>query len=198
MKTAQCQNLDDYLAACLSDDEAARFEAHLAHCPACREEIADQRGIDRLLARGAAQRAPTPPSLVDRIEGRIRSLRRRRAVRWGLGASAAVAVVLAVGVWLVPQDDGAALGPERPPERGSVAETPVESEPDGHEVASPAQPPSAQPPFDNEPRVRVSLADPLEAILVPIETSSPNVSIVWIYPTVRPGRAAAEPAAGSP
>jgi len=193
MKTAQCQNLDDYLAACLSDDEAARFEAHLPHCPACREEIADQRGIDRLLARGAAQRAPIPSSLVDRIEGRIRSLRRRRAVRWAVGASAAAAVVLAVGVWLIPQDDGAAPGPERPPGRGSVAETPVESEPDGHEVASPAQPPS-----DNEPRVRVSLADPSEAILVPMHTSNPNVSIVWVYPTVRPGRTAAELAAGSP
>jgi len=193
MDTRQCDRLDDYLAGWLSADEAASFEAHLADCPACRAEVAHGQRIDRLLAQGSGHLEPVPPSLVDRIEGRIRSLRRRRTVRWALGASAAAAVVLAVGVWHIPQDEGAALGPERPPGRGSVAETPVESEPGGHEVAPPAQPPS-----DNEPRVRVSLADPSEAILVRKETSNPNVSIVWIYPTVRPGRVGAGPAAGSP
>ena len=193
MDTRPCDHLDDYLAGWLSADATASFEAHLADCPACREEVAHGQRIDRLLAQGSGHLEPVPPSLVDRIEGRIRSLRRRRVIRVALGLSAAVAVVLAVGVWLVPQDDGAAVGPERPPGRGAVAETPVEWEPDGHEVASPAQPPS-----DDEPRVRVSLADPAEAILVPMETSNPNVSIVWVYPTVRPGRAAAEPAAGSP
>ena len=197
MKTAECQNLDDYLSACLSDDEAARFEAHLAHCPACREETADQRGIDRLLARGAAQRAPTPSSLVDRIEGQIRSLRRRRVIRTALALSAAAAVVLAVGVWLIPQNDGTPAGPTTHAGASSIAEERIKREPDSHADRHEAAPP-AQLASDGKPRVRVSLADPAEAILVPVETSNPNVSIVWIYPTVRPGRAAAEPAAGAP
>ena len=153
--------------------------------------------MDRLLARGAAQRAPTPSSLVDRIEGQIRSLRRRRVIRTALGLSAAVAVVLAVGVSLMPRHE---VTPPRPATHRyvpSIAEERTgcepETPPDRHEAAPP---PPLRP--EGEPRVRVSLADPAEAILVPIETSNPNVSIVWIYPTVKPGRAAAQPGAVSP
>ena len=68
MDTGPCDHLDDYLAGGLSADEAARFEAHLADCPACREEVAHGQRIDRLLAQGSRRLEPVPPSLVDRIE----------------------------------------------------------------------------------------------------------------------------------
>ena len=201
MDTRQCDHLDDYLAGCLSADDSARFEAHLADCPACGEEVAHQRRIDRLLARGAGGRDPAASSLVDRIERRIRSLRRRRVTRVALGLSAAVAAAVAVGVWLIPRDDAVAPGPHPPLGPRRVAEEPIESEPEGpiesdpegHEAAPPTELAS-----ESERRVRVSLADPSEAILVRVPTSNPNVSIVWIYPSMKRARAAAEPAAVPP
>jgi hypothetical protein len=39
-----------------------------------------------------------------------------------------------------------------------------------------------------EPSVRVTLSDPSTAILVPVKTEAPNVSIVWVYPTLKPAR----------
>jgi len=197
MDTRRCDQRDDYLGGVLSADEAARFEAHLAECPACRAEVADGRRIDRLLARANDHLEPVPARLVDRIEGRIRSLRRRRVIRVSLGLSAAAAVLLAVGVWLNRPDDGMRTGPATHPGARSIGGETMEREPDStpdrHDAA-----PVAQLASGGASRVRVSLADPSEAILVPIETSNPNVSIVWIYPTLRPGRAAAQPGAVSP
>jgi len=197
MDTRRCDHLDDYLAGVLSAAEAARFEAHLAECPACREEVADGQRIDRLLARASDHLEPVPARLVDRIEGRIGSLRRRRLVRVVLGLSAAAAALLAVGISLMPRDE---VTPPRPATHRDVpfiAEETIKRKPDSHADVHEAPPP-AQLPSNNARRVRVSLADPAEAILVPIETSNPNVSIVWIYPTLRPGRAAAQPGAVSP
>ena len=125
MQNPECDNLDDYLAGWLSDNDAAGFEAHLAGCPACRRELDRQRGIDQLLARGAEQLEPIPSSLIDRIEGQIRSLRRRRAIRWGLGLSAAAAVLLAVGFWCVTQNGSMPLEPDL------IVKDPVEIEDDG-------------------------------------------------------------------
>jgi hypothetical protein len=110
-----------------------------------------------------------------------------------LALSVAAAVVLAVGVWLLPDHHAPGPGAVAPSKPAPVAEKPAEPGSDGHDVALPPEQAS-----DDEPRVRVSLADPSEAILVPVETCNPNVSVVWIYPTVRPGHGATEPAAGSP
>ncbi len=182
MNPCPCDDLDGYLAGWLPEDERTRFEAHLADCPTCGLGLQQQRRIDRLLAGAAACAEPAPPALVDRIEGRIRSCRRRRAARRALGLSAAVGVLLAIGLWSATRDRSV------PPEPDPLVERPAEPE---------AEPPHATPPAplvaDAEPPVRVSLANASDGIVVPVETSNPHVSIVWIYPTVRPARATGRP-----
>jgi anti-sigma factor RsiW len=190
MNTPDCEKLDEYLAGGLVAKEAAGFEAHLAGCPACREEIGHQGRVDRLLA-AARQKEPVPSSLVDRIERRIRVERRRGAFRlaW-FGLSAAAIVTVAVSVWFAGRDR------ERPLETGPIAREQMESVAgtDGVALRPDAAPAPDRAPVDS-PRVRVSLADPSEGILVPLESSHPNVSIVWVYPAVKPARGASPPAA---
>ena len=180
MNPSPCDDLDGYLSGWLSEDERARFDAHLADCPECGLGLQQER-IARLLTR-AAWAEPAPPGLLDRIDGRIRASRQRRLRRWALALSTAAAAVLAVGLWLaVPHQS---VPPHSPP----IVEKPAEPEPPPPQAAPPA--PLAS---DPEPPARVSLADASDGIVVPVSTSNPNVSMVWIYPTVRPARGASQP-----
>ena len=99
---------------------------------------------------------------------------------WALSAAAVVLVVLVA--WLAT--GGLGTGNRLPPvvqERPDpVPDTDQDSPDEDH-------PPRAQ------PVVRVTVADPSAAILVPLETKAPNVSIVWIYPTVGPAQRPEEP-----
>jgi len=187
MNPCQCDNLDGYLAGWLSDDERTGFEAHLAGCRVCRREAEEQRRIDRLLAEDAGRLEPLPPSLMARIEGQFRSIRRHRLIRRALGLSTAAAFMLAVSFWYAQQNVGV------PPEPEQLAEKPIESETQEHEAAPPPLLAS-----DDRSSVRVSLTDPSDAILDFVETEAPNVSFVWVYPTLKPARATGEPAAEFP
>lgn len=56
-----------YLLGALDEtDDGGGFEAHMADCPACRDEIADLRGTVEALALAAPPMAP-PPELAARI-----------------------------------------------------------------------------------------------------------------------------------
>lgn len=184
MDVSECDRLDDYLAGGLREEERAGFQAHLAGCPACRREIEQQREVHLLLARATRQLEPAPAPLIDRIEGQVRRSDRRRAVRWSLGLSAAAAVVLALWIGFATGQFGPR--PEPPPV-----------------VQQPRQPPidqARQVPLavdqmpQTETPVRVTAADPSRAILRPVPTQTPNVSIVWVYPTIGPAPAPDAPA----
>jgi anti-sigma factor RsiW len=172
MTDPRCDQLDEYLCGWLSPDEAADFEAHLAGCSACRDEATVQRDIDRLLAEGSAQVEPVPVRLAGRIERGVRVARRRR--QFGLAcALTAAGIVLALGLWgvstvLSPRDDGRpmAQGPAVPVDAPApaIAET--------QQVAT----------------AHVTLVDPSSAILVPIESHSPNVTMICVYPTTKAAR----------
>jgi anti-sigma factor RsiW len=193
MSDPQCEQLDEYLCGGLPSGEAADFEAHLAACPACREQSAVQRQIDRLLAEGTAGIEPVPISLPGRIERGVRAARRRRLLAWAGAAAAAAGIMFVLGLWGVqnvflprgvadpvaqrPADDRAlsktfAQMRKAPPLQGAgVGPAPVPS-------PAPPQPQAAA-------RVSVTLVDSSSAILVPVETQSPNVTLVCIYPTVK-------------
>jgi len=174
MTDPRCERLDEYLCGWLSPDEAADFEAHLASCPACREESTVQRHIDRLLAEGAAPIEPVPVLLPSRIERGVRAARRRRQLGWACTLTAAAGIVLALGLWGTPTLFST---------RGNDRQT----------VKNPAAPVHATeplaPPTLPEPQsvaaARVTLVDSSSAILVPIESHSPNVTVVCVYPTMK-------------
>ncbi|OHB73173.1 MAG: hypothetical protein A2V70_09120 [Planctomycetes bacterium RBG_13_63_9] len=182
----QCDHLDQYLGGWLSDEQAAQFEIHLRDCPGCRQEAQQQRRIDRLLDRGARLLELAPALLIDRIERRLQQTVRRRAVRWAWGLAAAVLLILATGVGVAMRHFGTRAEPP------AIAQQPdpIAAEPDS-ERPDPRTPVAVC-------DVEVTLDDPSEAILVPLPTQSPNVSIVWIYPTVKPDRTLPGPAADRP
>jgi anti-sigma-K factor RskA len=93
-----------YALHALDDLERARFEAHLARCATCRQDVADFRATAQVLASAVAE-AP-PAGLRDDVLAAIRGLRqesplgagplrRRGRGPWfvALGAAAAVAVI---------------------------------------------------------------------------------------------------------
>jgi len=171
MTASRCDQLDDYLAGWLSDTEASDFEAHLADCSACQRQLNQQRRIDGLLAQAPGRLEPVPHGLVDRLESQIRHFNRRQRVRTAWGLSAAVAMVLLVGVWLhFRTPEGPQPAPKRQDEPMIVQQ----------DVKPPAQDAS-----DAEPLVQVRSSDPSAAILVTEPTQNPNVTIVWFHPTVK-------------
>ncbi len=148
-----CDRLDDFLCDNLSDAERGQFEAHLSHCDSCQAAVAEDRQIDRFIAR---VQPPTPPSLIDRIENRIQRIRWRRRIGVGLAAAASLAFV----AFLIGKFDGTNGTPLNP----TVAES------------EPARPSEALP-------VHVTFAPTDHVIAVPRVTDNPRVTIVWIYST---------------
>ncbi len=98
-----------YVLGSLSAAQRREFETHLAHCPACREAVADLSGVPALLSQldrdevaAIDESGPAPemsekllPSLLATVRWRRR---RTRVVTWV--ASAAAAAVLAIGVFV--------------------------------------------------------------------------------------------------
>ena len=99
-----------YVLGALSPDERRDFEAHLAECPACEEQVAEFAGLPGLLSRLPAddlsavlegEDPSPPPELLPSLRFAVR--RERRSRRWrtiaaGLAAASLVAVGTAVAV----------------------------------------------------------------------------------------------------
>jgi anti-sigma-K factor RskA len=94
-----------YALDALDGPERERFEAHLASCEACREELQGFWQVSGALGRAAGGPAP-PPALRERILAQARAERQnvvplRPRVPFGIvSAAAAVAAVVAVGLGL--------------------------------------------------------------------------------------------------
>jgi hypothetical protein len=162
----RCDRLDDYLLGWLTAEEAAAFKRHLADCPACRREQALQQAIDARLAKIRESPDAIPSRLVERTRKGIRAARRRRALCWAAGVAAAAAVVMAVIIGRFrPQDFGR-------PEAQDVSALPSPAPSNAVEQLTASS--------------RVKLADPSAGIVVEYKTRDPNISIVWIYPIVKP------------
>ena len=91
-----------YALDALDEREEREYEAHLARCPSCREELASFTETATSLAYGVESPAP-PPDLRDRIIERARAERPnvvplRPAWRSWTAAAAAVAACAAIGL----------------------------------------------------------------------------------------------------
>jgi predicted anti-sigma-YlaC factor YlaD len=167
MNKPECDRLDDYLLGWLSEEQAAAFEGHLADCAECRGHRETQCRIDRAMETARTQPESVPPLLVERIHRQVRAARAWRLVRIACGLAAAALLTVLPG-------------------RSWFAGHRCDLQPDTELVAhsQPLPPPIAV--AVEQPRIR--LVDPFSAILVPMPSKNPEVTIVWVYPTVKPGQ----------
>ena len=167
MKYDECENLDLALALWLTEEEQARFDAHLAHCESCQTAMAHQRQIDQLLRRAVDQLEPAPPELLARIERDLEPVAPspRKTHLWRAGWAVAATVVISVSGWFLSGHFSGQADFRPVAKNGAAPQNEV------------------QPIF--RPQAKVIWHDPEEVILVPIETDVPNVTIVWVYPTIK-------------
>ena len=88
----------------LEPGEAALFEAHLAECDECREDLAANLALRRLYSDLPAERDPPPPAVLgDRQArpGQVSWALLRRGIGSGWGRAAQLAVAAAAAVALV-------------------------------------------------------------------------------------------------
>lgn len=116
-------SLGAYVLGALDPAERSALEAHLASCPACRDELADLAGLPGLLGRLAPEEAaagmPRPgPAVLDRSLAELRRRRRldRRRRRLLAAFAAALFAVVGAGIALAidttsPPPAATATGP---------------------------------------------------------------------------------------
>jgi hypothetical protein len=94
--------LGSYLVGALDPRERADVEAHLAHCPACRDELAGLAALPGLMSRLTTEEVLAgPPPVDDALLERLLaagSWQRRLARRRRIVSAAAAAVLLVGGV----------------------------------------------------------------------------------------------------
>jgi len=163
MDRRPCRALAGYLEGGLSRRERLDFENHLRGCEACRSEVSDERRLDALLARAAHHLERPPLELRRTVAARIR-IERARRVWLRAGAALAAAVLIVLGLRFAAID--------RPAHSPAAPRTvrPVEQERD---------------PMARRP-ARVEFAPDAPVIGLVVETASPDMSIVFIYPTLPP------------
>ncbi|MEZ6073911.1 MAG: anti-sigma factor [Pirellulales bacterium] len=166
MNGPSCRQLDDYLDGTLTDGALAAFEAHIDQCDECRGAVVQHREMVWLLRQGANEQERPPARLLVQTRRAMRRHDHRRRVRLVAGLTTAAVLLIGVGMALRWQ-------------RTAVDENNAVVESNGHDNEPARTTPAAK------SRVRVSVLNPDEAIAVPIETKSENVTIVWIYPTVK-------------
>ena len=98
---AAIKMMSGYLDDELSPDTRNSVDAHLAHCPACQAEYADQRHLWDLLGRVESIQ---PPDVITAVEARLSERRVRAAFLVGLrlstvGYAAAAAALVGLFVW---------------------------------------------------------------------------------------------------
>jgi anti-sigma factor RsiW len=164
IRNSDCEKLDAYLAGDLSGSELVRFESHVAECTACRKAIDEQQWIEDLLQSPARiQLERTPATILDSVH--VSLAQRRRVLQAACGLAAAAVLLIAVG-W---------LGLNR------QSTCPVISKIQDVAVAEPVHAPSPTQP-------QATFVTTSDAIAVPLESSSADVSIVQVYPTTEAER----------
>ena len=132
-----------YALDALDQDERSAYEAHLAHCEHCQQELASFWTTTEALAVAASGPEPSL-ALRERILADIRAEPlqnvvpfepRRRRVAPVLGAVAAVAAVVALGIGLWASDLSSQLDDSRAALDRQEAATEVLADPDARSVA---------------------------------------------------------------
>jgi hypothetical protein len=159
----ECNKLDAYLADDLSGDDSVRFERHLSSCEVCREAIDQQNWIDSMLRSSHRSQLEPIPSHLAKPSRTARTHSRRNALVAACGLASAAALLVAISHWQLNRQ--AMTDSNQTTSINRTAQTTRADE---------KKPPTAT--FIGGPDV----------IAVPVESHSPNVTVVRIYPTYRP------------
>jgi anti-sigma factor RsiW len=155
-----CRKLDAYLNGQLAVDDVARFKSHMESCAECMEAIDEQRWIDSLLHSPARLQLEHPPTaILDSVRLSL-AHHRQLNLQAACGLVAAAALLIATG-WF------ALTGQGRSP---TSAERPDIAVVEPARALAPVQP-------------QATFVTTFEAIAVPLESSSSDVTIVQVYPT---------------
>jgi hypothetical protein len=154
----------------------AVLDAHLATCGECRtvgrQTAAIQRAIRRLAAETELKQTALPS--ID--------FRARRTIPWRPAlAAAAAALVICAGTWLATSHLKIGAGLPLPPNHDDTRALAPETRTPEPETRNPSPDPRSL--------VRVRFEPASDVIAVPVETANPNVTIIWVYPTVRTAEA---------
>ena len=161
---SNCNKLDAYLADDLSAEESQRFESHLAECDACREAINEQRWVDSLLQSPVRIQIERPPAEV--LDSFRSSLSQRRRI-WQAACGLAAAVVLVIALdWLQLN---------RQAKQPSIAKGQDIAVTDAVHATAPSKP-------------QATFIASTDAIVVPVESPSTDVTVVQVYPTTETER----------
>ena len=164
-----CYQLEAYLADSLSADATAAFESHLDTCDDCREAVDEQRWIDGLLQSPTRiELEHTPPALLETIRSSV-ARQERSKLRVTYSLAAAAVVLIGIG-WF-------ALREPKPPRDEATNNPTVAAAP---EIPELDQAPS--------PKQQATFVASTDSIVVPVESSSSDVTIVQVYSTTEAER----------
>lgn len=146
-----------YALGALDEEERAAFEAHLAQCAQCRQEIASFREVAGQLAVAAPDANPEP-ALRDRVLTEARRVRPIRGSRraWLAAAAGFVLALFLGGAWWREREGRRALE-ARVAEQGELLATLLARDVGVANLAATGKPPSARL-FWNPQRQRVVMA----------------------------------------
>lgn len=172
--TEYCTNLDSYLLGDLSPADSKAFDQHLDACEECHEAIEEQRWIDGLLqAAPQLESQAAPPGISD---GWRVAVARRESLHTRIAATtlAAAAALLIAATWYLNHPAS-----NTPKQLVTTIESTVAQVP---------------------PRAIFAAGN--NAIVVPIKSTHPDVTIVRVYQSFQPANdskvAALEPESKNP
>jgi hypothetical protein len=158
-QNCDCNKLDAYLEEDPTIDAVARFESHLDECATCREAIDEQRWIESLLQSPAlVQLERTPATILDSVC--TSAHRDCRILRAAYGLAAAAVLLIGLG-WI-------ALHRVEHPKASAIQDVAVV---EATHVSVPVQP-------------QATFVATTDAIVVPLESLSTDVTAVQVYPTI--------------
>ena len=160
-----CHLVDDFLAGNLSREDDDAFRQHLGDCLDCQKEVEADEQLDEL-ATATTWRLPSPPDVLHTIERNVhRQIQTRQWMQYG--STVAAMFLIGLTVVLVARRN-------HPVE---LTRTPA---PDAGSPVAKAELNPASAAID---RPIVTVESP-HHLAVPVESSNPNVTIIWLHPTV--------------